>query len=146
LADADGRPFPRAVARTLAATSGPYLRDVEFAHDLAGQALDLNHRFRFGWLDSVAACVHGWADAHLSGATADAVRAMEALLAEIVPAGRSGIESIVLLMLADAYALDGRVDEARTALLGARQNPGPYRGMIVDLVDARLAELPADRN
>ncbi len=143
LADADGRPFPRAVARTLGATSGPYLRDVAFAHDLAQRALDLSARFRFGWLASVAACVHGWAGAHRQGATANAVGVMEALLAEIVPAGRSGTESIVLLMLADAYALDGRIDDARAALLRARQNPGPYRGLVVDLLDARLAGLPA---
>ena len=119
------------------------MRDVAFAHDLAQRALDLSSRFRFGWLASVAACVHGWAEAHRSGAAADAVGTMEALLAEIVPAGRSGTESIVLLMLADAYALDGRIDDARTALLRARQNPGPYRGMILDRVDARLADLPA---
>jgi hypothetical protein len=39
--------------------------------------------------------------------------------------------------------LDGRIDDARAALLRARQNPGPYRGLVVDLLNARLAGLPA---
>ena len=145
LADADGRPFPRAVARTLAAANGPYLRETAFVHDLARQGLDLSQRFRFGWLSAIAGCMYGWADAHVAGTVAEAVSTIEALVADIVRAGRLGNEGILLHALADVYALDGRVDEARSALLRARQNPGPYRGMVVDLVDARLAELPANR-
>jgi DNA-binding SARP family transcriptional activator len=141
LADADGRPFPRAVARTLAAASGAYLRDAAFVHDVARQALDLDERFRFGWLAAIAACMYHWADAHVSGAAAVAVGTVEALLADIVPAGHLGNEAILLLLLADAYALEGRLDEARTALLRARRNPGPYRGLLLDVLDARLDDL-----
>jgi hypothetical protein len=141
LADADGRPFPRAVARTLAAASGPYVADPRFVHELAGQALDLAHRFGFGWLATIAACVHGWADAHLHGTTAEAARTIEGRLADIVAAGRRGNEAVLLLLLADVYALERRTDAARDALRRARLRPGPYRGLFVDLVDRRLARL-----
>jgi DNA-binding SARP family transcriptional activator/DNA polymerase III delta prime subunit len=141
LADADGRPFPRAVARTLGASSGPYLPDVTRVHDLARQALDLDQRFQFGWLASIAGCLYQWADAYVNGTSADAVRTAEALLAEVLDAGHLGNESILALLLADGLVLEGRIDQARTALLRARRNPGPYRAMVVEVVDGRLARL-----
>ncbi|MEV6492523.1 hypothetical protein AB0M20_28470, partial [Actinoplanes sp. NPDC051633] len=131
LADADGRPFPRAVARTLGAACGPYLSDVSFAGDLARRALELDRRFRFGWLESIAAWVRAWA-------AGDAAN-LEAGMARIIEAGHLGNESVLSLMLADVHRRDGRPEAAREALLRARRNPGPYRGLIVDLVDKRLA-------
>ena len=138
LADADGRPFPRAVSRTLAAACGPYLGDVTFAHDLAQQGLDLGERFRFGWLATIATWVRDWAEAHRGGATPELVATFEAQVEGIVEAGHLGNESVLLLMLADVQRLAGRPAAARDALLRARANPGPYRGLIVDLVDERL--------
>jgi hypothetical protein len=141
LADADGRPFPRAVARGLAAATGPYVAEPAYVLELAAQALELAHRFGFGWLAAIAGCSHGWADAHVNGTTADAARTIEAQVAEVVAAGRLGNEAVLLLMLADVYALEQRTDAARDALLRARRNPGPYRGVFVDLVDGRLRRL-----
>ena len=57
--------------------------------------------------------------------------------------GHRGNESTLLLMLADVYALDGRVEEARQHLRQARDHPGPYRGLMKDIVDARLRDLDA---
>ena len=63
LADADGRPFPRAVARTLGAAQGPYSPGHDYFRHLAAPALDLDLRFGFGWLATVAECVHDWSEA-----------------------------------------------------------------------------------
>lgn len=150
LADADGRPFPRAVARTLAAATGPYLDDPAFTHRLAGQALELDQRFGFGWLAAIGACVHAWAGAHADGAADDgaiaaAARTIEAQLAEILAHGRHGNESTLRLMLADVYALDGRDADARQALADARRQPGPYRGLMVDVIDRRERRLGKEK-
>jgi DNA-binding SARP family transcriptional activator len=141
LADADGRPFPRAVARTLAAASGVYVADPAFVHALAADALQMDRRFGFGWLEALATCVHAWADAHLHGTTAQARTTIEAQVAELVAAGRRGNVPILSIMLADVYRLEGRVEAAREALLRARDNPDSYRGLSVDLVNDRLHRL-----
>ncbi|HYO41195.1 MAG TPA: BTAD domain-containing putative transcriptional regulator [Nocardioidaceae bacterium] len=142
LADADGRPFPRAVARTLGAASGVYVADPAYVQTLAADALRLDERFGFGWLASLAHCIHGWADAHVQGTTSSAHAVIEAQIADIVAQGRRGNESILSIMLADVYRLEGRMDDARRALLRARENPDSYRGLTVDLIDKRLRQLP----
>lgn len=43
----------------------------------------------------------------------------------------------------DVHVREGRLDEARTALLRARQNRRSYGGLVVDALDARLRILPA---
>ena len=141
LADADGRPFPRAVARTMSAVSATYVRDTDLAHALSTQALDLDERFGFGWLKTLAASVYDWAAGSGGDDTADATASIEETLDEMVAAGHRGTQSTILLMLADVHRLAGRTDEARSALLQARESPGPYRGLFVDLVDRRLGEL-----
>ena len=141
LADADGRPFPRGVARTLAAAIAPYLPDVPFAADLARQSADLNRRFGFAWLSSVGACVSVWADALASRPSDTDVQANEAQLADVRAAGRLGNEGLLLILLADLYGAQERFDAAREALVLARANPGPYRGLVVDVLDARLRDL-----
>lgn len=105
------------------------------------QALDLAHRFGFGWLATIGACVQGWADAHLGTAAAEAAATIETHLADIVAHGRRGNDSIQRMMLADVYALDGRTGQARAMLRQARQHPGPYRALVTDLVDERLRAL-----
>jgi hypothetical protein len=139
LADADGRPFPRAVARTLGAASGPYLGDAGYVWELSREALELDVRFHFNWLASIARCLNCWGSAHDGGPVTQAQRTIEELLGRIEAAGRRGNRSTLLLLLADLYALEGRPDAAREALLRARATPGPYAGLVVDLVDERLA-------
>jgi hypothetical protein len=141
LADADGRPFARAVARTMAAVSASYLGDAPLAESLATQALELDERFGFGWLTTVAGAVREWATASLGGDVGEAVVFLESTLQAMVAARRQSTQSTVLLMLADAYRLAGRPEEARAALLRAREAPGPYRGLLVDLADRRLSDL-----
>jgi hypothetical protein len=141
LADADGRPFARAVARTMAAVSASYVGDAVLAQSLATQALDLDQRFGFGWLTTLAGSVHDWASASLGGDADDAVVAIESTLQAMVAAGRQATQSTILVMLAEVYRLAGRLDEARASLLRAREAPGPYRGLLVDLVDRRLSDL-----
>ena len=139
LADADGRPFPRAVARTLGAASSVYLRgDVGFVLDLAEQARDLDSRFGFGWLELLADSLRLWALAHLRGPEPDAARVLGERLVQVADQGRRGTESVLLLLLADVHALDGRSTEAEQCLLRVREGPGPYLGLVVDLVDERL--------
>ncbi|HEX2804539.1 MAG TPA: hypothetical protein VHN80_00020 [Kineosporiaceae bacterium] len=118
--------------------SGAYFADSRLVDALAAQALDLDHRYGFGWLGAIAGCVHSWAEAHLTGRISDAVSTIEAHLAYVRDGARMGNESILRLLLADVYALDGRIDAARSALLRARQNPGPYRGLFVAMLDERL--------
>ena len=140
LADADGRPFTRAVARTMAAISAPYLEDVQLAGTLASQALDLDRHFGFGWLETLAASVESWVTARRGDNLVDAARRLEATLDTMIAGQRRSTQSTILLMLADVYGLAGRTDEARAALVRARERPGPYQGLFVDLVDRRLRE------
>lgn len=142
LADADGRPFPRAVARTMSAVSASYLQDVDYAQTLASQALDMDQRFGFGWLETVAASVDDWASAALPDADiAESTRSIEKTLTDMVAAGHQSTQSTVLLLLADAHRAAARTADARKALLRARESPGPYRGLFVDLVARRLGAL-----
>ena len=144
LADADGRPFARAVARTMSAISATYLRDTTLGRALSTQALDLDERFGFGWLKTIAASVHDWSGAFLGNDAADTTASIEQTLDDMVVAEHRSTQSTILMMLADVYRLAGRTDEARSALLRARKSPGPYRGLFVDLVDRRLSELDAE--
>jgi hypothetical protein len=140
LADADGRPFPRAVARTLAGASAAYLGDRQFGREVAGPALDLDRRFGYGWLTTLAACVDAWAhDGH--GDPAEAARMIEFEMDKTLAADRRGNESLLCLMAADLYSRAGQRTLARTALERAREVPGPYRGRMVAVIDRRLGAL-----
>ena len=142
LADADGRPFPRAVARSLGAACAPYVEgDARFVLDLADNALELDRRFGFSWLETVADCIRLWAAARAGVPAPDATAVLGERLQEIGAQGRRGTESVLLLLLADVHALEGRFDLARSCLLRVREVPGPYLGMVVDLVDSKLADL-----
>ena len=68
LADADGRPFPRAVSRTLAAIGAAFVADPREVAARARAALELNNRFGFNWLAAVAECVETWAASYLENA------------------------------------------------------------------------------
>ena len=128
LADADGRPFPRGVARTLAAAIAPYLPDVPFAADLARQSADLNRRFGFAWLSSVGACVSVWPTAPASRPSDTDVQANEAQLADVRAAGRLGNEGLLLILLADLYAAQERFDAAREAWCSPARTRAPTGG------------------
>jgi hypothetical protein len=82
-----------------------------------------------------------WADALASRPSDTDVQANEAQLADVRAAGRLGNEGLLLILLADLYAAQERFDAAREALVLARANPGPYRGLVVDVLDARLRDL-----
>ncbi|WP_392545292.1 BTAD domain-containing putative transcriptional regulator [Oryzobacter telluris] len=142
LADADGRPFPRAVARSLGAATGAYSTDLAYFGGLSADALELDHRFGFAWLATVAECIQDWSRTLTGHADTDTVAALERRLDEMLAAGRHGTHSTMLLLLGDVHAAQGRVDEARETFLRARARPGPYRGLVVDLIDRRLNALP----
>jgi hypothetical protein len=126
----------------MSAVSASYLHDIANAKTLASQALDLDQRFGFGWLETVAACVDDWAAAVLGDADiAESTTSIEKMLADVVAAGRQSTQSTIRLLLADAHRAAGRTAEARKVLLRARESPGPYRGLFVDLVARRLGEL-----
>ena len=142
LAEADGRPFPRAVARTLAAVAAaPYLYDPAYVHEYASAALDLDNRFGYAWLGAVAEATDAYATGLLRGTPADAVETLTTMLESVEAAGRRGNVGVLLLMLADLYAADGRDDDARTALHRAREEPGPYQGLVIDVIDRKLSHL-----
>jgi hypothetical protein len=141
LADADGRPFPRAVARTLGASNGPYVDDAPFVLEISGQALELDRRFGFEWLAAVAETLHAWADTKINGPRSGGEDVIQDRLEDMSAMGRRGTASLLLFLLADVYALQGDTDRARACLTRARHTPGPYRGLVVDLVDERLDQL-----
>ena len=70
----------------------------------------------------------------------DAVERVQQLLTTVEKAGHHGNAGTLLLMLARLHATSGD-DAARAALVRARSRPGPYAGLVVDLVDRRLAAL-----
>jgi len=141
LADADGRPFPRAVARTLGAAQGLYSPGHDYFRHLAAPALDLDLRFGFGWLATVAECVHDWSEALVGHAGAQTVVTLDARLEDMLRAGRKGTASTMLALLGDVHATLGDPDLARQTYLRARQDPGPYRELFVGLIDRKLAAL-----
>jgi hypothetical protein len=141
LADADGRPFPRAVARALAATSGVFLPDPGYVRHRALDALELSLQFGFGWLEISARCAAACAEAQLGGDTAAAVREITEIVTQHEQAGRLGNLSAMLVMLAEAHRAAGEVDEARACLQDARSRPGPYRSLMTEHLDRRLREL-----
>ena len=141
LADADGRPFPRAVSRTLSAASAAYLGDVEAALMVVDSALEITRRFGFTWLAVVAESVEAWA-AGRDRDPLEAAHTIEATLAALTAADRHGNQSIMSLMAADLYATAGDTERARSKLEHAECVPGPYQGMMVDLVRRRLETVP----
>ena len=143
LADADGRPFPRAIARALAISGLPYLDDpmAENAVERIRAAVDFANRFGFGWLAWSSAAFQAWADA-LSGGDADeAARSIEQFLADLATANRHGNDSITYLQLADVQLVLGRTEDAKAALRHAIARPGPYRAMVSRIYARRLAQL-----
>lgn len=141
LADADGRPFVRAVARTLAAASGPYVATPSVVSVLAADALALNRRFGFGWLSTVARSVQIWAEALMGRGPADGVDQLRLTLESLASSGRAGSRCSFLLWIADILASRGDVDQSRDLLRQAQQDPGPYQQLMVSLVDRRLRRL-----
>ena len=142
LADADGRPFPRAVARALGAAQALYSPGHDYLQALAVPALDLGVRFGFGWLITVAGSVHDWSEALAGRERTRTVAALEARLEDMMRGGRNGTRSTILALLGDVHAAQGDAHLARETYLQARQDPGPYRQLFVDLVDRRIASLP----
>ncbi|HET7278622.1 MAG TPA: BTAD domain-containing putative transcriptional regulator [Dermatophilaceae bacterium] len=143
LADADGRPFPRAIARTLAIAGLPYLDDpmAENAVERISAAAQFANRFGFGWLALSSAAFHAWADALSGGDAHEAARSIEQFLTDLAAANRHGNDAITYLQLADVKLKLGRLEEAKTALRHAIERPGPYRSMVTRIYERRLAEL-----
>jgi hypothetical protein len=65
----------------------------------------VDQRFGFGWLETLATCVHGRADPHMHGTTAHARATIESRVAELVAAGRRGNVPILSIMLTDVCRL-----------------------------------------
>jgi tetratricopeptide (TPR) repeat protein len=141
LADADGRPFPRAIARTLAATSAVFLPDPGYVQRRAAEALDLSTRFGFGWLETSARCAAACANAQLGGDIPAAARQISDTLAQHREVGRVGNVSAVLVMLAEVRRAAGQLEEARACLQQAVAEPGPYRAVMTDHLRRRLHQL-----
>jgi DNA-binding SARP family transcriptional activator/CTP:molybdopterin cytidylyltransferase MocA len=142
LADADGRPFPRAVARALGAVQAFYSPGHDYLRELAVPALDLCLRFGFGWLTTVAESVHEWSEALSGGEGTRTVAALQTRLEDMTRGGRNGTRSTMLALLGDVHAALGEPDLARETYLQARQDPGPYRQLFIALLDRRMASLP----
>lgn len=140
LADADGRPFPRAIARTLAVAGLPYLDDplAEDAVARVTEALEFANRFGFGWLAWSSSAFHAWADALDGGDATEAARSIETFIEDLRSAKRYGNLSITFLQLADVYLVLGRTDDARDALREAQARPGPYRSLVMRTYQRRL--------
>jgi hypothetical protein len=141
LADADGRPLPRALARTLAATTAIFLPDAGYVQRRAADALDLSSRFGFSWLEISARCAAACADAQLGRDIAAATQQINDILAQHREAGRVGNVSAILVMLAEAHRAAGHVEEARSCLQRAQEQPGPHRALMDDHLRRRLRHL-----
>jgi hypothetical protein len=107
----------------------------------AARTLELERRFGFEWLSIVADSVRVWAAAVGSEDAEGALAALESRLDEVTASGRRCSRSSFLLWISDIRATQGRTAEAEELLRRARQDPGPYQQLLVDLVDRRLARL-----
>jgi DNA-binding SARP family transcriptional activator/DNA polymerase III delta prime subunit len=145
LADADGRPFPRALARTLAAVNATYLPAPTHGGELAQAARKLNDRYGFSSLAIVASSVAAWAAAHDTTPWEDAAREIEDNVQALSAAGRLGAKSSIRLLLADVYAIGQREDAAREVLEDAAREPGAYRDLFVAHLERRGHQPAADR-
>jgi hypothetical protein len=145
LADADGRPFPRALARTLAAVNATYLPAPAHGGELAQAAGELNDRYGFSSLAIVASSVAAWAAAHDTTPWEDAAREIEDNVQALLAAGRLGAKSTIRLLLADVYAIGKREEAAREVLADASREPGAYAELFAAHVGRRGHPQAADR-
>jgi len=141
LADADGRPFARAFARSLGASSAPQVALPADVRDLAADALEVSTRFGYQWLAGMARVVLEWAEAHLHGAAASPASNIESTLTYLADHGRHGSDFWLRLLLSDLYLLDGRDQDAREVFEAVRDNPGFYGRLVVDYVEGKLHQL-----
>jgi tetratricopeptide (TPR) repeat protein len=144
LADADGRPFPRAISRSLAIAGLPYLEDpmAEDAVERIGAAVRFANRYGFGLLAWSSGAFQAWVVALSgSGDAEESARALEQSIEDLRAVGRHGNVSITHCLLADVKLTLGRPEEAKAALRGAIERPGPYRSMVTRIYARRLAQL-----
>ena len=124
----------------------PTARTSTYLGELSAQALELDHRFGFSWLATLADCIHDWAEALSGRGSEDTIQTLQRRLDQMLAAGRNGSHSTMLLLLGEhpRGTRSIRTWPARRSFVHAR-GPGPYRGLVVDLVDRRLNALPARR-
>jgi hypothetical protein len=139
VAETDGRPVTRAMARTLAAQSaalaGVSPKEVRL---LVDDAREIDDRYGYTYLSSQASILDTWVRAHLDGSPAELAAELERKVDDVVDAGLGGSTAVVLCMLGDVRVRAGDMEGARAAYGRARADPGPYRQLMVDLLDRRL--------
>lgn len=142
LAEADGRPFPRAMATTLSAMTASLVAPPELVAPLAERAVQLSQRFGFEWLNTLAVIVLRWTEAHLRPATVDQVASVTEQLEDLRGRGHHGNATVVEVLLADVKAQVGDVEGAKSSLQPLLEQPGAYGQAMVAFVTRRIAGLP----
>lgn len=141
IADRDGRPFPRAVARSFTAINGALLADPAETLELAANALDLAEHYGFLWLKTLATVSHAWASAQLGLDPEEQARRIREAYDRYRAAGQLGAEAQILVLLADTLVKCGRREEALACLVRARSVPTGYASLLHPLIERRLIGL-----
>jgi tetratricopeptide (TPR) repeat protein len=140
-AERDGRPFPRAVARSFVAMDSAFLGDSAQTLELATSALGLAEQYEFQWLEILATVSHAWASAQLGEDPKEQARRIRDAQERYERAGQLGAEAQVLVLLADTLILDGQQEEARACLLRACTVPTGYACLLRPHIERRLTAL-----
>jgi hypothetical protein len=143
LADEGGRPFSRAVARTLAATSSSFVPDAPRALAHANAALELTDYYHFEWLARLATNAHAWASAQLGADPAEQAARIRDSLELFRSTGHHASEPMAFLLLADVLVLARDLDGARECLLRVQQQPGPHADFVLSRAEQQLVGIGA---
>jgi class 3 adenylate cyclase/predicted ATPase len=114
-AEALEHPFTLAFALGARMWVHAFLGEPALSQEWAARTLELSRRRGFAYFETAASVVHGWACSGLGNVRAG-LREIERALERWRAGGNTiGIHAF-LIMLADAYRMAGRVDDARAAL------------------------------
>ena len=139
VADADGRPSARAMARTLAAQTAALAgAPVEEVRLLVDDARQVDDHYGYAYLSEQVSIFEVWVRAHAEGVTPEDVAALDSVVHRVVEKGVGGTEAIGLCLLGDVRTLAGDARGARQAYLEARAVPGANGQLMVAYLDRRL--------
>jgi hypothetical protein len=141
LADAAGRPLPRALAYTVAAVNCALLSDAVGTLRYARDARRIDEELGFAFLARVAEYTEAWAQAHLGEDPGVQAQRIQEVIDVFRQAGDAPSEAHANLLLADVLLLRGDEGRAIDHLNRVREAPGPYAYIMLQYVEQKIAAL-----
>jgi tetratricopeptide (TPR) repeat protein len=141
LADAAGRPLPRALAYTVAAVNCALLPDAAGTRRYARKAREIDEELGFAFLARVAEYTEAWAEASLGADPGVQIQRIQQVIDFFRQAGDAPSEAHANLLLADVLLMRGDTEEALNHWNRVRESPGPYACIMQHYVEQKIAAL-----